>query len=368
MPKRKSNADSRIEDFLTAVERNFKTVDPQNFWPLNGGQIDAYFADTQAAEIYDKIYALRKKGLTNKEIASFFRQPVILRYFLIHHGILGLKVCDALKIRHFSVKERINYTLLLFDLLEGMVKDDIFCLNGTNLIYSQEEIDSLLVKNEFKNIEDNRRMINNLVVSLFHLCNALYYDIFVGVGLEIHGPYKTDKVFGKGTFLVIRDYFDLKPKILWPRTTKQIPWTNIRLMLIYKDTDWQINFFNQPYSKKGIGQYLKYFSLLVDGKKISDLDKIEELDFLAEELTLKQTKLVKSLKPLEQARKGAEMSYYMLRDLYTYFGEKPSPTPTVGFVFKKYGDEFIKRFAQTKNYPVSYYKRLFDPRNNFIGD
>lgn len=367
MGKQKAN-DLRINDFLKTIGQSFKTVDPAIFWPLNGAQIDAYFSDTQSIEIYDKIYTLKKRGLSNKEIAKLFRQPVILRYFLSHFATISLKVCDVLKIRPFSPKERIDFTLLLFDILEEMVQGDIFCLRGTNQIYSPKEISKISNKSRFKSAVQDKRSVNNLIVSLFHLCNTLYYDVFIGAGLEIHGPYNTEEIFGKKTFLIIRDYFDLNPEIVWPQTVKQTPWAKIRMMLIYKDTDWRINFFNQPYSKRGIGQYLEYFLVEVDGVETNNIGEIEKIDSLAEKITIKQTRLINSFCPLKQARKGAEIFYYMLREFYTYFDQKPEPSLAVNLVFKKYGDKFIKQFALKKNHPISYYLKLFDPRNNFIGE
>lgn len=365
MPK--SKTDPRISKFLQTIKENFETVDPQVFWPLNGGQIDAYFSDTQAAEIYDKIQILIKKGLSKQEIAKFFRSPVILRYFLTHAAIVGLKVCDLLKIRHFSTKERENFTLLLLDLLGELVRNDIFCSDGKNLIHTQDEVEDILVSSDFQRAAGDRQTVNNFLVTLFHLCNALYYDIFLGIGLEVHGPYNVERAFGKGSFLVIRDYSDLRPETIWPKIAKKIPFVKIRFLLVYKDTDWQINFFNQPNSLKGIGPFLEYFSVQVDGKDVTNLGEIERLDLLTEGIIAEQTQQVRNLAPLDQARKGAEIAYYMLRDFYTYFCEEPKPTPTVDYMFKKFGLEFIKKFAMTKSYPVSYYVKLFDPRNDFIG-
>lgn len=359
-----------IDSFLRTLSQSFKTVDPVNFWPLNGGQIEAYFSDTQAAEIYDKINALKKEGLTNQEIGKFFRWPVILRYFLSGYATIGLKVCNVLKIRPFPQEDRVGFTLLLFAILKEMVQDDIFCLNGTNKILSQKDIEKIVKTTTFEKVQtgEQKTLINNFVVSLFQFCNSFYFDIFLGAGLEIHGPYNSEQFFGDKTFLVIRDYFDLKPDQIWPKLSQQTSWPqSIRIMQVFKDTDWKINFFNQPDSRKGIGQHLKFFSVQVNGAQILQPKKIEELDFLSENLSLNQTLFVNKMNPLEQARKGAEIAYYMLREFYTYFGQEPKPSLTVNSVFKRYGDKFIKEFALSKNLDVTHYQRLFDPRNDFIG-
>lgn len=277
--------DPRIDRFLKTINDSFTTVDPQAFWPLNGGQIDAYFSDTQAAEIYDKIQTLKEKGLLNREIARLFRSPVILRYFLSHHAIVGLKVCDLLKIRPFPIQTRVDFTLLLFDLLAELVRNNIFCADGKNLLHTPDEIENILTANDFQKASENKRMINNFLVTLFHLCNALYYDVFLGIGLEVHGPYNATRVFGKGSFLVIRDYFDLKPESLWPKITKKIPFAKARFLLVYKDTDWRINFFNQPDSVKGVGPFLEHFFLVIDGKGTNSFQEIEKLDLLTEKLS-----------------------------------------------------------------------------------
>ena len=71
--------------------------------------------------------------------------------------------------------------------------------------------------------------------------------------------------------------------------------------------------------------------------------------------------------PVHQAKKGAEIAYYMLRDFYTHFGQKPKPGKDIEAIFKKHKDKYIKQFAINNNYPLSYYYKLFDPRNDFIG-
>jgi hypothetical protein len=65
-------------------------------------------------------------------------------------------------------------------------------------------------------------------------------------GLEIHGPYNCVETFGKNSFCIIRDYFDLRPETIWPRIAKKVPFSKARVILIYQNTDWRINFFNQP--------------------------------------------------------------------------------------------------------------------------
>lgn len=43
--------ENNIDKFLQAIEESFSGLNPKTFWPLNGGQIGAYFDADEALDI-----------------------------------------------------------------------------------------------------------------------------------------------------------------------------------------------------------------------------------------------------------------------------------------------------------------------------
>src|SRR3989344_9702768 len=123
------NTNKEIDEFLKAIEQSFSGVNPKTFWPLNGGQIDAYFDVDEALDMYYRLNKLKEKR-NIKEIADLMPQADIIRIFLEHNAIIGLKVAKKLGIANISTEDRVKYTLFLFDILKNKVKNDIFCLDG----------------------------------------------------------------------------------------------------------------------------------------------------------------------------------------------------------------------------------------------
>jgi len=133
----------QINRFIQAIEESFSGLDPKTYWPLNGGQIDAYFDVDEALDMYSRLNKL-KETLSIQEIANLMPQADIIRIFLEHNAIIGLKVAKKLGIADISTDDRIAYTLFLFDILKHKVKNDIFCLDGKNILLSGSEISKVL--------------------------------------------------------------------------------------------------------------------------------------------------------------------------------------------------------------------------------
>ena len=118
-----------------------------------GAQIDSYFDVDEGLDMYYRIKKLRETK-TTKEIADMLPAPDVIRIFLQHNAIIGLKVAKKLKIDEISSQDRTNYTLFLFDILREKVKGDIFCLDGKNSLLNKEEVKDILNSTKWDLIED----------------------------------------------------------------------------------------------------------------------------------------------------------------------------------------------------------------------
>jgi len=148
-------------------------------------------------DMYYRIKKLRETK-TTKEIADMLPAPDVIRIFLQHNAIIGLKVAKKLKIDEISSQDRTNYTLFLFDILREKVKGDIFCLDGKNSLLNKEEVKDILNSTKWDLIEDmqDKRKISFLTVMGNNVVYTTFFDPYMTGGFYIHGPYDVSEKFG----------------------------------------------------------------------------------------------------------------------------------------------------------------------------
>ncbi|MBI2662808.1 hypothetical protein HYX11_05100 [Candidatus Woesearchaeota archaeon] len=353
----------QLDRFIQAIEESFSGLNPKTFWPLNGGQIDAYFDVDEALDMYYRLNKLKEK-LSIKEIADLMPQADIIRIFLEHNAIIGLKVAKKLGIADISVEDRIKYTLFLFELLKHKVKNDIFCLDGKNLILDEKEVSKFLKETNWNKplSHEDKKKIAFFTVMTNNLCYTLYYDIFMTGGFYLHGPYDASGEFGEGAILLIRDYHDLNPKEIWPDL--QIPYQKVKICAVYKNLDLKINFVNHPITKDSIGDKLIAYKIYLDYKEI-EINKIDELIEIFHKVSSQQTKKINALSDLDKVRKGAEIAFYFFRKLRKYTGDDWTPLKEIEKTIEKFGEKFIKQFQYQEKPNMEHWKKIFDPRDDY---
>ena len=331
-----------IDQFLDAIEVAFKGMSLRTAWPLNAAQICSYFDVDEALDIYYRIKELRKTKSV-KEIAELMPPPDVMRLFLEENAIVGLKLATKLKINNVSVEDRVEYVRFLFQILKEKMKGDMFCLDGKNLLLDQDEVGQLLKKTHWEHPHhfEEKKKIANLTVTANNVCYTLFLDIFMAGGFYIHGPYDASELFGEGAILVVRDYYDLDPRELWPEI--EMPHKKMRILAVYRNIKFEIDFANHPMTHESIGPKLIGYKVFVDDKAIK-MNEIESLTSKFHEVISSQTKKVNAMSKLDQVRKGAEIAYYLFRGLR---GESWKPP------FKE-------------NPSSDHWRKLFDPRNEYI--
>ena len=357
-----------IELFLKAIEESFTVINPKTFWPLNGGQIDAYFDLDESLDMYHRLNKLREK-LSVAEIAQIMPSADIIRIFLEHNAIIGLKVADKVGVAKISAEERVKYTLFLFEILKQKVKNDIFCLDGKNLLLSEPEVSRILSQSAWNqpHNEDEKRKIASLVVTANNLCYTLFYDIFVAGGFHLHGPYDASRKFGTDTILLVREYHHLNPREIWPHL--EMPYRQLRMYLVYKNLDLKINFANHPTSTTSVGDKLIAYRIYLDDREIrlEDIDgyNIEALIRLFEKISSLQIKKINGLSDLDKVRKGAEIAYFLFKDLREEMGDQWKPPPEIERTIQKQGEKYIQQFKYKEKPSLEFWKKIFDPRNDY---
>jgi len=189
---------------------------------------------------------------------------------------------------------------------------------------------------------------------------SLYFDPYRSAGSEIHGPYLVGNYY-----ILIRDYFDLNPKEIWPIKNR---YSSVKMYLKYpKDIGIKINFIDQVYSSEPLGKELIYFSMLVNGKNVTSLSEINSLFKYFSVLVENQSRKINKLTPLEIIKRGAEIYYYASKDFFKYYKEDWRPSQEVYNRIDNWGLKFWDQYKGSEKVPINFFIKLFDPRNDFIG-
>lgn len=353
----------QINNFIKAIEQSFSGLNLKTNWPLNGAQIDSYFDVDEALDMYYRIKKLRKFKSV-KEIAEMLPAPDIIRIFLQHNAIIGLKVARKLKIDNIGIGERVEYINFLFDILKEKVNGDIFCLNGKNFLLNEKETRQILNSTDWELIEDmqDKKKISFLTVMANNVVYTTFFDPFMTGGFYLHGPYDASGKFGENTLLLVREYHNLNPKELW--LDLEMPYKKMRILAVYKNLDLKINFVNHPITKDSIGDKLIAYKIYLDDKEI-DINKIEELTELFHKISSSQTKKVNSWSDLDKVRMGTKIAFYLFKDFREKMGDNWIPENQVEKTIKEFGDTFIKKFSFEKTPDLEHWKKIFDPRDDY---
>lgn len=352
-----------VAEFKQAIADSFMGMNLKTSWPLNPGQIDAYFDVEQALSIYFKLIELRKTK-SIQEIADLMPSADVIRIAIENNLILGLKYADKLDICKISKEQRLNYFNLLCDILSYKVKNNIFCLDGKNILLSENEVKILLDQTNFDIPKDSfeKRKVASLAVMGNNLCYSLVYDLNQTFGFHLHGPYNVSDVFGDNSILVIRDYNNINLQEIWPNF--KLKYKTLRFLLVYKNLDLTINYSNLPKSNSSVGDKLIAYKIYLDNNEIN----IGEIEFLIKEFndaTQEQVQRVNNLSNLDKVRKGAEIGFIQFKKLFEYFKEEPKPK-YVEEVISKFGTKFIEDLKIEKQKDVDTYVRMLDPSDDFV--
>ncbi|MFA5992912.1 MAG: hypothetical protein WC796_04360 [Candidatus Pacearchaeota archaeon] len=352
-----------INNFLQTIEESFSGLNPKTFWPLNGGQIGAYFDADEALDIYFRINKL-KETHSIEQIADLMPNADTLRLFLQNNGIVGLKVAKKLNLVNITNEDMTNYTLFMLDIIKQKVNSDVYNLDGKNLLINEEKIKEIAQTTywDFPQDDNEKKQIAILTIAANNLSYTLFYDIFMTGGFYLHGPYNVKQFFGKNTIMIIRDYHNLNPKELWPEL--EMSFKTIKIYAIYKNLNIKLNFVNHPITNDTIGDKLVAYKVYIDNKP-SSLSKIEETISILNNIATSQAKKINSLADLDKVRKGAEIAFYQFKKLREYMGDNWRPPIIIENTIQKFGDEFIKKFKYKEKPSMEHWKKLFDPRIDY---
>lgn len=354
---------SLISQFIDSVK--LTSLGKNEGWPLSGPQVLPYFDVDQALDIYDMVNELKSQNLSNYEIGKLFQTPTMMRYHIKSTIVSGLKIADKIKKRKIPTEERIRFCKLYFEILSSLVYSDPFCLDQKNLIISPDQLESIFNDVIWFDInDDTKKIFVNFSVDLFHYAWSLYYNLFAGAGFEIHGPYEI-KVDGRDCTLIIRDSLNMTPSGIWDINPGI---DRVRVFMLYDKIDYKLTYYNQP-TAEGHQEKLRKVAIKIDNKNTSNVQMVELLSKKISSLALLSAKHINSLPKKEQAYKGAEISFFMLKDLYNRVGKTPDVKNIFENTFKILGSKPLEEGKEDfRERSKDSWIKLFDPRDDSLGD
>ena len=192
-------------------------------WPISTPRGLLYWGDEWSKKLNCVFHLIDQKNITDTKIARalmFSSKPAQLLWRI-----------DAIKDSSLSEEEKLYTVSKLFDCLGVFRKRDLFCKDGKNLIWNKRELENHKRGVNFFSVGDTkiRNLISNLETTLWLYTELLYWTNHP-FGHSFHGPY-----LDKRAKLLVREYFDLKPKI-WP-FSQGLKFSRVEIFETYQKID-----------------------------------------------------------------------------------------------------------------------------------
>jgi len=355
---------NRIDLFLKSLKQCFATAGEIAPWPVHVSIPSIYCGDLEALDLFSKLKRISKEELSNKILSKLMIGPSVAKALLMDL-IIGLKVAKP----PISVKERVWFVENYFDGIENLQAGDIFCLDGTNKILSQPEAQNLFEKTPWiwlgssKPLKELAQTFYKASAATKSLIWSLYFYGWDDIGYEIHGPYKVVAKNGKKLNLVVTDYFDVKPTLLW-ESMESFPYNSIKLMALYpEEAKLSVDMFCHFVNKENLLEATCGIYFEVEGIPIRTKKTTEKLIKILLQRVAEQHNAIEAMGKEKIIKKYIESRYYAFRRWRMYFQEDWKPPKEVLDRIKKWG---IIEIPEGGGPSWDDLKKAFDPRTDFV--
>ena len=355
---------NRIDLFLDALEQAFATAGKNVPWPVHIGSVAPYFSDHEASDLFSKLRQISKEHESLKILRKLQIGPTVTKGLLMDL-IVGLKVTKP----PITVDERVWFVEYMFDAIEKLQYGDIFCRDGRNLILGPSEVQDLYEETPWiwlDSPESNQelgRSIYKASAGTNVLKWSLYFYGWGDVGYETHGPYEVTADNGRKFRLVIRDFSDPKPTLLW-KSMESFPYDSIQIMALHDwETELTVNIFGHLIDKRSLLDTTVALYLEANGVPSRTLDTVEALTKCVLDRVIKQQSLIDTMSKEEVIKKFVEGRYYAFRRWRWYFQEDWYPPKEVLQRIEKWG---IIEIPEGEGPTWEALKKAFDPRTDFV--
>ncbi|TCO61913.1 hypothetical protein [Actinocrispum wychmicini] len=316
-----------VDAFLESVRTAFDNAGQIVPWPLHVARIAPYYSDVEAVDLVRRLHTLRAKGLGPAEIVALYPSASSAKSLM-------LDLVPGMKDAGLPVAERLDFVDTVFAGLAERESGDVFCRDGTHRLLTDGEASEFARTARWWDATTvDGRELAQAAFALSGAAQSLVWSLhFYGwtdISFVIHGPYQVTGPDGWSRVLVVRDFFDISPGVLWPQLPVP-PCRTIRLSTLHDDTDeFSIDIFNHLLHRNALLASTTATSLDVDGATVADVSAARAMSDAIVSIVRQQKKVVDGLSVRELATKFVESRYYAFRDWRAATGDSWRPPEEV---------------------------------------
>ena len=342
----------RIDRYLESLRQGFAKAGQIAPWPMHVGSIFPYFGDLEAHDLYSRLREVASENI--EQVPELFIGPSVTRA-LLADLIIGFKRADP----PVPAEERLWFVETVFDGVERIQHGDLFNLDGRHWRMSLDgaaEVADRTVWRSWDDDPDAGVQAYRASAAAQALIWAFFFYGWTDVAFEIHGPYPVsgpDKVYN----LVVREFFDLSPRLLWPEA-EHLPYDSFVLMtLVEQSNDISIDAFNHMTHTQSLHETTKFYALRMG--ETPWMGAVEDLTNAIVDIQRRQSELVGSMDKPAVMYRFIESRYYAFRKWRMFFGDDWRPPAEVA---RRIGDWGIIEIPATGGPSTEDLLLAYDPR------
>ncbi len=238
-----------------------------NDWPIKFNSIMHLFLEEFTQEILDDLDEITKQGIPAQDVARAFSNPARI-YRIINSVLFGMKKLGK------SINHQKEITIYLLDLVKQLKFGSEFNEEGINIILGPKELDTVCREIPLKRADENSSALLQRFCGVMWAYTEVIFFRAHDVTKEIHGPYK---ISGSFSNLLIREYMNLNPSIIW-RDTPLLPFEDICVYTEYSsDLALSIDSYNHLFLQNGNYKNDLLSYAVRCGDKLLDISDLPEI-------------------------------------------------------------------------------------------
>lgn len=295
-----------------SLVKGHRLMDPSAWAPPNPFLLDPLFVDFWVEKIQEVQKRIKERKISFDLVANTIMGPGCIRKefrWIIWGGrLMGLPVEKVLDLMIFYKK-----------ILDVRAGDDPFNLHSAYW-HPQNEIEVITKNTKWIAVTDeSKRIISQLSANCPPVAWGLFTDFFYHRAYEAYGLYKKidlyNKLFAPNDVLMIRQYGPFYAPELWSHTKDFFKY-KIVVKTVYDDLNCDFDYINHFTTTDNIPAKLKYWDVEIDGKSVTEIKELRNINEKIIEMAMLQDTFLKQLGSEGQKRFTIRAKYYALKELF----------------------------------------------------
>ncbi|MEV0764767.1 hypothetical protein [Nocardia sp. NPDC050435] len=306
-----------IDEFLDAVGVAFINAGQIVPWPMHVAQIGPFFGDLEAADLVRRYLSARAGGVPAGELAKLYPSTSSAKSLM-------LDLVPGMKVAGIPATDRVAFVTGILAGAAELETGDVLCRDGGHRLLGAEEVQRLATGPGWVSGPDPARSAFTLSGAAQALVWSVHFYGWTDISFVIHGPYQVGN-----QIMIVRDFFDLEPRELWP----DLPGPacrELRVLSLHDATDtFRIDIFNHLLHERPLLESTRAVRIVVDGHDVAGDERPAVLRKELVHLVRQQKTAIGRLSEREVLTKFVESRYYAMRTWRTRDGDAWQPPPEV---------------------------------------